>query len=206
MSMCRVFSCVVGRGCLLWPVHSLGKTLLAFALLHSVFQGQICLLLQVFLEFLLLHSSKDMDKSFRGEEQDSSHYKASKGLIFLVNKHMPALVILLDFLVSFSHVLTKKIQLRYIKDWVIRWYKKKKKMCFTYFFPPNLSFFQEGTICKWERMLVRYRLVSDHDPMAREYSPQWVCVQCTWCTSSWGGEGNFRVITTSSLSYQAAAL
>ena len=55
--MCRVFSCVVGRGCLLWPVRSLGKTLLAFALLHSVFQGQICLLLPVFLDFLLLHSS-----------------------------------------------------------------------------------------------------------------------------------------------------
>ena len=45
-----------GRGCLLWPMHSLGKTLLVFALLHSVFQGQICLLLQVFLDFLLLHS------------------------------------------------------------------------------------------------------------------------------------------------------
>ena len=28
LSMCRVFSCVVGRGCLLWPVRSLGKTLL----------------------------------------------------------------------------------------------------------------------------------------------------------------------------------
>ena len=28
---CVVFSFVVGRGCLLWPVHSLGKTLLAFA-------------------------------------------------------------------------------------------------------------------------------------------------------------------------------
>ena len=28
---CVVFFCVVGRGCLLWPVHSLGKTLLAFA-------------------------------------------------------------------------------------------------------------------------------------------------------------------------------
>ena len=55
MSMYRVFSC--GRGCLLWPVPSLGKTLLAFALLHSVLQGQICLLLQVFLDFLLLHSS-----------------------------------------------------------------------------------------------------------------------------------------------------
>ena len=41
----------------LWPVCSLGKTLLAFALLHSVLQGQTCLLLQVFLDFLLLHSS-----------------------------------------------------------------------------------------------------------------------------------------------------
>ena len=27
MSMCRFFSCVVGRGCLLWPVHFLGKNL-----------------------------------------------------------------------------------------------------------------------------------------------------------------------------------
>ena len=33
MSMCRVFSCVVGRGCLLWPVHFLSKTLFVFALL-----------------------------------------------------------------------------------------------------------------------------------------------------------------------------
>ena len=47
----------VGRGCLLWPVHFLGRTLLVFALLHSAFQGQICLLLQMFLDFLLLHSS-----------------------------------------------------------------------------------------------------------------------------------------------------
>ena len=30
-----VESCVVGRGCLLWPVHSLGKTLLAFHLEFS---------------------------------------------------------------------------------------------------------------------------------------------------------------------------
>ena len=27
MSMCSIFSCVVGRGCLLWPVCSVGKTL-----------------------------------------------------------------------------------------------------------------------------------------------------------------------------------
>ena len=57
MSMYRVFSCVVARGCLLWPVYFLGKTLLAFALLHLVLQGHICLLLQVFLNFLLLLSS-----------------------------------------------------------------------------------------------------------------------------------------------------
>ena len=57
MSMCRLFSCVVGRGCLLWPVHFLCKILFVFALLHSIFQGQICLLLQVFLDFLLLHAS-----------------------------------------------------------------------------------------------------------------------------------------------------
>ena len=57
MSMCRVFSCVVGRKCLLWPVSSLGKTLLAFTLLHSVLQDQICMLLQVSLDFPFLHSS-----------------------------------------------------------------------------------------------------------------------------------------------------
>ena len=48
-----VFSCVVGRGCLLWPVHSLSKTLLAFALLHFVLQGQSCLLLQLSLDFCI---------------------------------------------------------------------------------------------------------------------------------------------------------
>ena len=57
MSMCRVISCVVGRVCCLWPVHSLGKTPLVFVLLHFVLQGQTCLLLQISLDFLLLHSS-----------------------------------------------------------------------------------------------------------------------------------------------------
>ena len=57
MSMCRVISCVVGRGCLLWPVHSLGKTLLAFALFHCALQVQTCVLFQVSLDLLLLHSS-----------------------------------------------------------------------------------------------------------------------------------------------------
>ena len=35
----------------------LGKTLLAFTLLHSVLKGQVFLLLQEILDFLLLHSS-----------------------------------------------------------------------------------------------------------------------------------------------------
>ena len=64
MSMCRVLSCVVGRGCLLWPVHSLDKNLLAFSLLHSVLQGQICLFLQVFLDFLLYIQSPVMKRTF----------------------------------------------------------------------------------------------------------------------------------------------
>ena len=52
-----VFSCICGRRCLLWPVHSLGRTLLAFALLHSVLQGQNCLLLQVFLDLKAIFKS-----------------------------------------------------------------------------------------------------------------------------------------------------
>ena len=57
MGMYRVVSCVVGRMCLVWPVRSVGKILLAFALLHFVLQGQTSLILQVSLDFLLLNSS-----------------------------------------------------------------------------------------------------------------------------------------------------
>ena len=57
MSMCRAISWVVGKGCLLWSVCSLDKTLLAFALLHFAVQGQTCLSLQVSLDFLPWHSS-----------------------------------------------------------------------------------------------------------------------------------------------------
>ena len=55
--LCRVMSCVVGKGCFLWPVLSVSKILLDFALLHFVFQGQTYLLLQVPLDFLLWYSS-----------------------------------------------------------------------------------------------------------------------------------------------------
>ena len=50
----------------IWPMHSLGKTLLDFALLHFVLQGQTCLLLQVSLDFLLLQSHMMKRKSFFG--------------------------------------------------------------------------------------------------------------------------------------------
>ena len=43
MCMCRVLSYIVGKRCLLWPVSSFEKTLLAFFLLHFVLQTQSCL-------------------------------------------------------------------------------------------------------------------------------------------------------------------
>ena len=57
MFMCRIITCVDERECLLWAVYFLNKALLTFALLHVVLQDQTCLLLQVSLVFLLLHSN-----------------------------------------------------------------------------------------------------------------------------------------------------
>ena len=48
MYMCRVFSWVVEKWCLVWPVCSLDKTSLVFALLHFVLQGQTRLLFWYF--------------------------------------------------------------------------------------------------------------------------------------------------------------
>ena len=57
MSMCKFISCVIGRGGLLWWLCYFGRILLAFPLLHFVLWGQMCLLLQVPLDFLLLYSN-----------------------------------------------------------------------------------------------------------------------------------------------------
>ena len=57
MSVCRVIFWVIGKRCLLWPVCSLGKTLLAFAMLYFVLQGQTCRLFWVSFDFLLLYSN-----------------------------------------------------------------------------------------------------------------------------------------------------
>ena len=45
--------CVFGKGCLIWPVYSLGKALLAFDLLYFVLHGQICLLFACYSGYLL---------------------------------------------------------------------------------------------------------------------------------------------------------
>ena len=56
--MCRVISSVVGSDiCYDQCILLATLLLLAFALLHFILQGQICLLLQVSLDFLLLHST-----------------------------------------------------------------------------------------------------------------------------------------------------
>ena len=64
MSTCRVFSCVVGSGCLLWAVHSLVKILLAFALLHFVLQGKFACYSRCFLTssfcILVPYNEKDI--------------------------------------------------------------------------------------------------------------------------------------------------
>ena len=61
MSVCKVVSCVIAKGYLLWVGQSFGRIQLTFALVHFVLQGQTCLLLQVYLDFLLLHKqSRDI--------------------------------------------------------------------------------------------------------------------------------------------------
>ena len=61
-------------------------SLLAFALLHSVLKGQICLLLQVFLDSLLLHSSPlcffFLLLSYQWAESDQ-HLRELPALLFL---------------------------------------------------------------------------------------------------------------------------
>ena len=56
MSICRVISCVVARGCLPWSINSLDRTVSLCPASFST-PSQTCLLLQVTLDFLLLHSN-----------------------------------------------------------------------------------------------------------------------------------------------------
>ena len=56
MCKCTVISCVFRMNCLLWPPCPLDKTH-NFTLVHSILQHQTCLLFQMSLNFLLLHSN-----------------------------------------------------------------------------------------------------------------------------------------------------
>ena len=56
MSMCRVFSCGVGRGCLLWPVHSPFQSILVrWFLKRRDSRGDSCRLPFVHFQFALIH-------------------------------------------------------------------------------------------------------------------------------------------------------
>ena len=54
---CVKLSLVLLEESVCYDMCSFDKTLLAFSLLHFLLQGQTCLLLQVSLDFLLLHSN-----------------------------------------------------------------------------------------------------------------------------------------------------
>ena len=60
MSMCRVFSCVVGRGCLLRPVNSLGRTLLAFAPTSNAEEAEVEQFYEELQDLLELTPTKDV--------------------------------------------------------------------------------------------------------------------------------------------------
>ena len=86
MSICRVFPCVIGRGCLLWPVRSLGKTLLAFALFHSVLQGKFTLFPRYFLtSYFFIPIPK------KGSTKECSNY-CTIALISHASKVMPKIL------------------------------------------------------------------------------------------------------------------
>ena len=57
ISMCRVISCVVGRGYLLWPVCSLGKTVSLCPASFCTLRLNLPVSYSRYLDFLLLHSN-----------------------------------------------------------------------------------------------------------------------------------------------------
>ena len=57
MLICRVVACVTRKECLLWPVHFLGKTRLAFAYFILYSQAKLASYSGYLLTFHLLHSN-----------------------------------------------------------------------------------------------------------------------------------------------------
>ena len=112
-------------------MHSLGKTLLAFALLHFVLQCQTCLSFQVSLDFLLLHSNTLWWKGLfillvLIVEGLVGHHRTiplqllwhqwlghSLGLLWLLNKH----IVTMDYC-SLIRVFSWNLFIKYRKKWL----------------------------------------------------------------------------------------
>ena len=87
MSMCTVISYVAGRGCLLWPMYSLRKTLLAFALLHFVFHGIhfYFILYSVLYSSLIFRNEKERESTVVSKDKRCPMFGAWTGK----KKHRP---------------------------------------------------------------------------------------------------------------------
>ena len=105
VSMCRVISCAGRRVCLLC---SLGRLLLVFPLLHFVPQGQTCLLLQVCLDFLLLHSSPWWWRS-----KEKNYQMQTMGLMSVIRTRYRVLI----NSARVNHALPKKRKF-YLASWI----------------------------------------------------------------------------------------
>ena len=98
MSMCRVFSCVVGRGCFLWPVHILGKIILTQFLISTSAQSTHHLLRTEYLwppksfiddfipNVIVLRSGSLEDIRFRWAFEDGSSPCLNDGIIACVRR------------------------------------------------------------------------------------------------------------------------
>ena len=91
---------------------SLGKTLLTFALLHSVLQGQICLFLQVFLQLIMLTSNKNLTISL-GIATMQGESSTDYGLL-MAGASLASIPIIIVFLI-FQKYFTKGITMGAVK-------------------------------------------------------------------------------------------
>ena len=79
-----------------------------------------------------------MDKSVRGEEQDASHCKASKGLIFLVNVHTSTLATLTWLACQFLPCSYQENSIKVHQVLSYKMIQKKKVLCLIFFFSNEL--------------------------------------------------------------------
>ena len=86
-SMCRFFSCVLRRWCLLWSVHSVDKALLVIALTHSVLQRKICLFQSFLTSYFASQSPRMKRTSFLGVTSRKSCRSSQKRRLQLLQHY-----------------------------------------------------------------------------------------------------------------------